>query len=470
MLPYSPLHHLLLADAGIALVMTSGNLSDEPIAYRDGEALAPPRLDRRRLPAPRPPDRDPQRRLGAPLAGPGAAPGATADPALARLRAAEHRAARRRRAGRCSPAAPSSRARSASPREGGPGSAITSATCKNYETLSSFREGIEHFEHLFAVEPELVAHDLHPDYLSTRYALEREGVESVAVQHHHAHLAACLAEHGERGPAVGAIFDGSRPRARRHGLGRRDPGRRPARRTSGSGSSSRCGCREATRRSREPWRMACSWLAAAFESERPPIPPALARRGRRPATGRRSAGWSQTGLGSPLTTSAGRLFDAVAALCGLRDAGRLRGPGGDRARGGRRAPPSAAPIRCRHRRRAPTPGAARSSTPARRSGASGRRPRRAAPSPTGSRPASTTALAAATATACARVARARAGSSCAVLSGGVFQNRLLVERTAERLAPIGLRVLIPRRLPPNDGGIAYGQVGGRRRERGAASR
>ena len=57
--------------------------------------------------------------------------------------------------------------------------------------------------------PEIVAHDLHPDYLSTREALEREGVEHVGVQHHHAHLAACLAEHGETGPAVGAIFDGT---------------------------------------------------------------------------------------------------------------------------------------------------------------------------------------------------------------------------------------------------------------------
>ena len=62
---------------------------------------------------------------------------------------------------------------------------------------------------MFAVAPEVVAHDLHPEYLSTKYALEREGVATVGVQHHHAHLAACLAEHGETGPAVGAIFDGT---------------------------------------------------------------------------------------------------------------------------------------------------------------------------------------------------------------------------------------------------------------------
>ena len=63
-------------------------------------------------------------------------------------------------------------------------------------TLEAFREGIAHFERLFAVNPEVVAYDLHPDYLSTAYALERDGVEHVGVQHHHAHLAACLAEHG----------------------------------------------------------------------------------------------------------------------------------------------------------------------------------------------------------------------------------------------------------------------------------
>src|SRR6185503_20468931 len=60
-----------------------------------------------------------------------------------------------------------------------------------------------------AVEPRVVAHDLHPGYLSTAYALERDGLEPVSVQHHHAHLAAVLAEHGERGPAIGAIYDGT---------------------------------------------------------------------------------------------------------------------------------------------------------------------------------------------------------------------------------------------------------------------
>ncbi len=154
---------------------------------------------------------------------------------------------------------------------------------KNFETLTSFREGVGHFERLFAVEPELVAHDLHPDYLSTGYALERDGLEPVAVQHHHAHLAAALAEHGEPGPAVGAIFDGagygpdgtvwggellSAPSLGYERAGLLFPVRLPG----GDAAA------------REPWRMACSWLAAALG--------AMARRCRRrwPAPSTASAG------------------------------------------------------------------------------------------------------------------------------------------------------------------------------------
>ena len=132
----------------------------------------------------------------------------------------------------------------------------------NYETLRSFTDGVAHFERLFAVEPAVVAHDLHPDYLSTRYALEREGVETVGVQHHHAHLAACLAEHGVTGDAVARsmtepasgptapsgeeILAGGIAGYERAALPRPPPGGDAA--------------------ARQPWRMACAWLAAALES------------------------------------------------------------------------------------------------------------------------------------------------------------------------------------------------------------
>ena len=85
---------------------------------------------------------------------------------------------------------------------------------ENYETLQSFEQGVEHFEKLFRVKPEAIAYDLHPNYLSTRYALqraERENLPTIGIQHHHAHIAACMAEHGLDGsqPVIGLAFDGT---------------------------------------------------------------------------------------------------------------------------------------------------------------------------------------------------------------------------------------------------------------------
>ena len=449
MLPYTPLHHLLLADCGRPLVMTSANVSDEPIAYIDDEALA--RLGRiadaflvHDRPIHMRTDDSVVRAL---------APAVESAPLMIR------------------------RSRGYVPRSLplpleapvpvlGCGAELKSTFCiakgqrawvghhigdlKSFETLTSFREGVEHFQRLFAVTPALVAHDLHPDYLSTRYALEREGVETVAVQHHHAHLAACLAEHGESGPALGAIFDGT-------GYG-----------TDGTvwGGELLAGGLDGFERSgflmpvrlpggdaavREPWRMAASWLARALDTELPPIPATL-----RAEVEDREWGAVcrivQSGAGSPVTTSAGRLFDAVAAMCGIRArvnyegqaAAELEGAADPAERGayefelegGDGAPvvldPRAA-IRA-------VLGDLDSTVPV---------PIVAARFHNG--------LAQVTAAACARECE-RLGLGLVVLSGGVFQNRLLIERTMEALSPCPLRVLRPVLLPPNDGGIAYGQV------------
>src|SRR3990172_472112 len=85
---------------------------------------------------------------------------------------------------------------------------------ENYETLRSFEDGVAHFERLFRIKPEIIAYDLHPNYLATRYALdraERDGIRAVGVQHHHAHVAACMAENGLAGerPVIGVAFDGA---------------------------------------------------------------------------------------------------------------------------------------------------------------------------------------------------------------------------------------------------------------------
>ncbi len=317
MLPYTPLHHLLLADAGTALVMTSGNASDEPIAYRDADALErlAPIADLFLLH-----DRPIRTR--------------TDDSVVRTAMVAGTRRTQLLRRSRGFVPAPLP-VPAAAPLLGC-GAELKNTFClakdgrawvghhvgdlQNAETTLAFAEGIEHFRRLFAVEPRIVAHDLHPEYRSTRYAQDlddAQDVELVGVQHHHAHLAACLAEHGERGAAVGAIFDGT-------GFGPDGTIWGGELLVGDLAGFERTGMLHAVRMPggeaaiRQPWRMACAWLAEALGSGAP-VPPTL--RGQvDPVAWEQVAGLARTGLASPWTTSAGRLFDAVAALCGLRPA------------------------------------------------------------------------------------------------------------------------------------------------------
>jgi len=436
MLPYSPLHHLLLADAGAPLVLTSGNVSDEPIAYRDEDALerlapiADAFLVHDRPIHMRTDDSVARVVRGRPtvlrrsrglVPGPLALPLTCPTPILA-----------------C-------------------GAELKSTFCVakgarawvshhigdlgNAETLASFHEGVAHFEALFDVAPEVVAHDLHPDYLSTAYARAREDVELVAVQHHHAHLAACLAEHGVTEPAVGAIFDGA-------GLGPDSTvwggeilvgDLRTCERV---GHLATVRLPGGDRAAREPWRMACSWLVAAGCAG-DGVPPTL----RGAVSGERwdaVARLAETGFAAPETTSMGRLFDAVAALCGVRAVATYEGQAaielealaapdaqGSYAFG---ADLDARPLVLAILADLDA-GVAVPAVSARFHHA----------------------VASATAGACAAAA-SDSGLDLVALSGGVFQNRLLLTLTAQRLEALGLRVLVPERLPANDGGIAYGQA------------
>jgi len=480
MLPYSPLHHLLLADFSaasaepeVALVMTSGNVSDEPIAFGDQDALErlAPIADLILTH-----DRPIETRTDDSVVRVLAAPGGPSSVMLRRSRGYVP-------AGLPLPGPGTPRHILAC------GAELKSTFClakggrawvghhigdlKNYETLLSFTDGIAHFERLFAVEPEVVAHDLHPEYLSTKYALEREGVELVGVQHHHAHLAACLAEHGEDGPAIGAIYDGT-------GYG-----------TDGTvwGGELLYGDLEHVRRVgtlhpvplpggeraiREPWRMACAWLAAAGSDGggrrdagdggradggggggAPAIPPALAGR-----VEERSwaaiAELARTGVASPQTSSMGRLFDAVAALCGIRPEVNYEGQAAiefealcDPAEKGRYpigleagaldGAVGGLVIDPRETILAVTADLADGVPAARVAGRFH------------------ATIAGVTVEACARAAAA-AGTDLVVLSGGVFQNRRLLEAVAAGLGDAGLRGLFPQRLPANDGGIAFGQA------------
>ena len=426
MLPYSPLHHLLLADIGMPLVLTSGNVSDEPIAYRDKDAvqrladIADDFLVH---------DRPIQTRT---------------DDSVVRTVAGRPLMLRRSRgyvpAGIDLPVAAQRHVLAG-------GAELKNTFClakgmrawvghhigdlSNYETLRSFTEGIEHFERLFAVAPEVVAHDLHPDYLSTRFALESEGMELIGVQHHHAHLAACLAEHGETGSAVGAIYDGT-------GYG-----------TDGTvwggellrgdlESFERIGALHPVRMPggeaaiRQPWRMACAWLVAA--DARPPETLAAEPHFEQVAE------LARTGVASPVTTSVGRLFDAVAALCGVRHEVNYEGQAAIELE-----------AACQPHEESAYP-LGRDLDPRELIGAVVADLERGVE--VGVVAARFhNALAAATADACAS-----AGEGTVVLAGGVFANRRLLERTRALLERSGLRVLVPERLPPGDGGISYGQA------------
>jgi hydrogenase maturation protein HypF len=439
MLPYTPLHHLLLADAGgRPLVMTSGNVSDEPIAYRDDDALA---------------------RLGAiadlflvhdrPIE-------TRTDDSVVRVGGGRSQMLRRSRGyvpARLALPVPTRQPLLACGAEQKNTFCVAKGTrawvshhigdLEHVSTLRAYTEGIAHFERLFAVTPEVVVHDRHPGYLSTQYALERDGVTLVDVQHHHAHLAACLAEHGlSETTAVGAIFDGT-------GYG--DDGTvwggevlvggltgvervawlRPVAMPGGAAAI------------RQPWRMAWSWLAEAF-GEPQPLPSSM-KRAIDPARWQAMESVAASAAVSPLTSSMGRLFDAVGALCGLRREVTYEGQ-------------AAIELEAAASRAAPDPGryeiALTDPRPAIRALVADLR---AGTDVTIVAARFHRAIAAATVDRLVAIAAER-DLETAVLSGGVFQNRLLLETTAAGARAAGLRVLVPEKLPPNDGGIAFGQA------------
>jgi hydrogenase maturation protein HypF len=275
---------------------------------------------------------------------------------------------------------------------------------------------------MLGVEPQAIACDLHPEYLSTKWAKE-QGLPLVEVQHHHAHAAACLAEHGETGEALAVVLDGT-------GLGSDG--------TIWGGELLRCDLSEFERVAglepvplpggeaaiREPWRAAAAYLEAAQR----PVP-----------FERWSAVRESLKVNAPLSSGAGRLFDAVAALLGVRlrvsyegqAAIELEHLAGDT---------DAEPYPCAGLRGADLVAAAHDDLTAGRP-----REQVAAAFHEG--------VAAAFARACAE-----AGGETVVLSGGCLQNLRLLGSLRRRLEEKGFRVLSHRLVPPNDGGVSYGQA------------
>ena len=187
---------------------------------------------------------------------------------------------------------------------------------ENLESFGFFCDALTYLSKILEIEPEVIAYDLHPDYLSTKWALAQKGVRLVGVQHHHAHIAACMAENRIDGQVIGLALDGT-----------------------GYGSDGRIWGGEAliagyasferaahfayvalpggAAAIREPWRVAVSYLAQTFGADflglDIPFVRALPR-----GKGELILRMIAQKVNSPLTSSCGRLFDAVAALIGIR--------------------------------------------------------------------------------------------------------------------------------------------------------
>jgi hydrogenase maturation protein HypF len=447
MLPCTPLHYLLLHDTFIALVMTSGNLSEEPIAFEDGEAGA-------RLAGIADAFLGHDRRIEA-----------RTDDSIARVLAG--RALLLRRSRGYVPRAVFL------PRTQPPvlavGGELKNTVCltledraylsqhigdlQNPETCASFERTISHLQALLDVQPQIVAHDLHPDYASSRWAAGFPGAR-IGVQHHHAHLASCLAENGITDEVIGVVFDGLGYGADGHLwggeflVGNFDGYRR-------AGHFDYLPMPGGDAATREPWRMAVSCLLRAYGEDLPRLPVVS-----RVPEGdlRLLRQMISRGINTPFTSSCGRLFDAVAALAGVRERVSYEGQAALELE-------TAIDIETREEYpftlvREGNVLIFQQNSLIRAVAADVRRGE-----PVGAISARFhNAIAALIAEACRRL-RAGGAPETVALSGGVFQNRYLAAETVSRLQADGFRVLTHSLVPPNDGGLALGQaaVAGRTR-------
>jgi len=312
MLPYTPIHYLLFAEEDfLSLVMTSGNASDEPICIGNDEAVERLRgiadaflvHDRRIY--------------------------ARSDDSITRVMAGGVRVLRRARGFVPLPIM----LRGEGPATLAVGAELKGAIClakgrnaflsqhlgdlKSAIALGFFEEAAAHLRRILEIEPAVVAHDRHPDYLSTRYAKAMQGIERVAVQHHHAHIAAVLAEHGEEGPAIGVALDGT-------GYG--DDGAiwggeflvadlKGSRRAGHLANMPLPGGDAAIA---EPWRTAVAYLRETFGQGWEELEIPFVRRIEM-SRARIIVQMIERQVNTPLTSSAGRLFDAVSSLLGICD-------------------------------------------------------------------------------------------------------------------------------------------------------
>lgn len=464
-LPYTPLHHLLLRAVGRPLVMTSGNVSDEPIAFEDHDAFGRLR-----------PLADGFLTHDRPIH-------VRVDDSVARLFDGRPYLLRRSRGWTPLPVsfpgsdscilAVGGHLKNTFVITRGRRAFVSQhvGDLENLETLRTLEEGVTHFQRLFDLRPAVVAHDLHPDYLSTRFAVRIAAERSltiVGVQHHEAHIASVLADAGHPGPVVGVAFDGA-------GYG-----------TDGTiwGGEFFVGSSGALTRVarlarlplpggeaaiREPWRLGLALLQVCGIDPEAALAP-VADNG---VDTLLSRPWEfvgsiiEKGLNTPLTSSAGRLFDAVAALLSLRLEVSHEGQ-------------AAILLETAARRHFATTGLPSATTTPdwlARDGWPGATPPESPPRviplepfaralvddlARGDQPSQIAArfhhaLSWVTAEEAAEHA-ARHSLDTVALGGGVFQNMLLLQLLTDRLRRLGLEVLTHRNVPTNDGGLSLGQA------------
>jgi hydrogenase maturation protein HypF len=443
MLPYTPVHHLLFSGPLACLVMTSGNVSDEPIAYRNEAA-------RSRLSGIADfflfHDREIHTRC---------------DDSVTRVFEGGPYILRRSRGYVPFPV------KLAFPVESllACGGELKNTFCltrdryafvshhigdlENLETLTSFEEGIRHFKKLFYIEPKGLVYDLHPDYLSTRYALAVSGLPKVGVQHHHGHIVSAMAENGIEGDVIGVAFDGT-------GFGLDG--------TIWGGEFLKANLCDFERLAhlktvpmpggpaavKEPWRMGLVYLNEAFGDDAGDLKIRPVRRADPQKWGVLKK-MVEKGVNAPRTSSMGRLFDGVAFLLSIRDEVHYEGQ-------------AAVELEMMAENDASDTYAFRIENPERPmiidpidiireivrdlshnippSRISGKFHRT---------------IARMIVDVCKAI-RSEEALSRVVLSGGVFQNMTLLGAVATGLKESGFEVYTHRLVPPNDGGLSLGQA------------
>jgi hydrogenase maturation protein HypF len=442
MLPYTPLHYLLFDEACSALVMTSGNLSEEPIVTGNRDAalrlasIADAFLFH---------NRDIHTRV---------------DDSVARVFACQERVLRRSRGYAPHPITlgfPVAEVLAC-------GGELKNTFCltkdhhaflsqhigdlENYETLTFYRETLDRMQRLFRIEPKAVAYDLHPQYLSTRLALEMTDIQQIGVQHHHAHIASCMAENGIADKVIGVAFDGT-----------------------GFGSDGKIWGGEflvadfagferrghfryvalagGDRAVREPWRLGLSYLLDTFGAQIDSLDLPLLRRipAKKISTIRSMI---ERRINTVETSAAGRLFDAVASIVGIRDEVNFEAqaaieleacaqPGVDASYPFEISAGSPWQIDVRPMMEQIVRDVV-------------------AAKPVGWISAAFhNTVAAIVVEMCLRL-RSEEHIDRVCLSGGTFQNVYLVERAVACLRAKGFQVFLHSKVPPNDGGISLGQA------------